>query len=154
MKRICLIMMMLCFVCGQVFGAFVKPTDQQINEAAADPSKLTALLQDATPKQAAEIVALVMKAVVGLKLPADQQDARVTSVVQTAVTAMGAQATAFARFLGSAVGTTPEVAPLGAKVSSVLKSSVGVGAANAFSNALKHALKPPVPGGYRAQDID
>lgn len=68
-------------VAWNAYGAFEKPTRDQLKEAAKDPSKVVALLQDASIDQAAETAKDVIIQIVYLDLETDERNDRIAAVV-------------------------------------------------------------------------
>ena len=74
-------MVLVCATAINSFGAFEKPTTEQLKAAAKDPSLAVDLLKDASIDQAAETVKDVIIQIVKLNLKPEDRNARVSSVV-------------------------------------------------------------------------
>jgi hypothetical protein len=68
-------------VAWNAYGAFEKPTRDQLKEAAKDPSKIVALLQDASIDQAAETAKDVIIQIVYMDLKPKERNDRISAVI-------------------------------------------------------------------------
>jgi len=86
-------------------AAFTTPTAEQIEAAATDPAtQLAGLLDDASPNQAAAVLAQVAERIAALDLPANERSARLAQAVQILFTHFPAlQHEALAAALGDAL---------------------------------------------------
>ncbi len=115
---IAVVLMMLGMTCLTAVAEtsdFTMPTPDEIEAAAGDPSAIAALLDGASPEQAASIVRDVLVAVItqgqeaGLSVAAIAANVQV--VVETATAAIPiASQTAFAQALAATIAATPIIA--------------------------------------------
>jgi len=135
--------------CLTASAAYTPPTDDQVSEAAADPSKLAALVAGATPGEAAEVVKSVIVVSLGLGLEAPALSARVGEIVAASVGAMSAQSTAFAAALGTSLGGTSAIGQNAVLVAAIQAAVTtaggqqGAALASSFQTAFDTAANPP-----------
>lgn len=63
------------------WGAYEKPTREQIRAVVEDPAKIVELLKDASIDQAAELARDVIVAIIQLDLKPEERDRRITAVI-------------------------------------------------------------------------
>ena len=117
-------------------AAFTAPTADQIKAAADDPAKIKALLTDATPAQAADVLLQVVKRVQGLAIKLEQKKDRVAKLFAATSEAMGKNAGAV-------------VAEVAQKIDASLLPTVAAPGAGAAPTAmpLSHPLAVPIKPG-------
>ena len=71
--RIATASLLIASMAAPTFAAFAKPTPAQVAEAVQDPSKVEALLTDATDEEAAELVKEVAAGILALKIGIPQK---------------------------------------------------------------------------------
>jgi len=156
-KTFVLLVAAVSLVAGNAFGAFVAPTPEQIAAAANDPSLLTALLKDATPAQAAQIVKDIVVKVSEAKLSKKEEKKRVATLVKLAFAAFPAdKANELAAELGKQMALIPKDSP-GHRVVSIVQQTIrrhaGTSSGASFGKAFNPDIPPPPPitKGYEAQ---
>ena len=85
------------------YAAYVPPTAEQLKQAAADPTKIAALVQGATASQAASVARDAMMQVMSLDLKPGVKKARVKEIVKYLFAAYPGQALVLANALGHAI---------------------------------------------------
>ena len=73
---------------GSAFGAFEKPTREQLQAAAENPAQVVALVRDANPDQAAEVGKDVIIQIIKLDLKPEARDSRISELIRYLFTAM------------------------------------------------------------------
>ncbi len=159
-------------------GAFTPPTETGIIAAAKDPGvNMAALLKEASPEQAAQVVKLVVARVLGLGLSSDGQRARITAVISVAFAVVTPQAhMAFASAVGAAVAASGAIVATPGAVSRIqgaiaLVGAEGAALAQAFGTSYQAAMQklggtsqktkddpppiipPPIASGYEGQTL-
>lgn len=135
------------------FGAFQKPSDEQLKAAAQDPALLAALLVDASVDQAAETTKDVIVQIVKLDLEPEERDLRAALLVRVLFRAMPQDTwTAIAVALGAFVAASPKASMSPSLVSAIQQSIIqttGLKNGNAFGNAYILAMQTVggAPGG-------
>ena len=135
------------------FGAFQKPSAEQLKAAANDPMLLAALLVDASVDQAAETTKDVVAEIVNLDLKPDERDPRVALLVRILFQTMpedswGKVAVSLGRF----VAASPKASITPSLVSAIQQSIIQnaeLKNGNAFGNAFIMAMQTVAgaPGG-------
>lgn len=146
--------LLACLVAaGHAYGAFVKPSRDQLKAAAEDPSQVVALIEDASIDQAAETGKDVIIQITKLDLDPEDRDARIASVVGYLFLSMPPdQWTALAISLGKFVAASPTASMAPDMVSAVQRSIIEVSDVDdgdAFGNAYNLAMQTVagMPGG-------
>lgn len=143
-KTICGMMLLACLAGGNAFGAFEKPTRDQLKEAAKDPTKIVALLQDASIDQAAETAKDVIIQIVYLDLKPEERNQRIAAVVNFLFKAVPEDdwdelAIALAKFVAASPAASMTADNLSSMQRSIIdETSVDVG--EAFGNAYNLAM--------------
>ena len=139
-------------------GAFVPPTDGQLDRAVADPTQVAALVKDASVSQAAAVAREVIVRIVHAGLPPAQRLARISAVVQQVLAALPRESPALAAALGAAVAASPTASADPEVVSAIQQAvvvasgSLGSDAGAAFGNAYAMAMQSVsgAPGGGKS----
>ncbi len=135
------------------YGAFEKPTTEQLKAAAEDPSLLVDLLKDASIDQAAETAKDVVIQIVRLDLTPEERDDRATSLVgYLFMTVPKDQWDALAISLGKFVAASPTASMAPSLLSAIQRAIIEVAGAdvgNDFGNAYDLAMQTVAgaPGG-------
>jgi hypothetical protein len=153
------------------FAAFQAPTAAQLTAAANNPASIAALLEGASPEQAAQVIKAVVVEISSLGLSATAQAASIGSVISVAFSAAPAgSAPMLAASLGTACGASLAIRGNPAVVSSIQAAiataggSGGAAMAQTFATAYTEAKTaseaghndaldnaPPVGTGYDGQ---
>ncbi len=137
----------------QAYGAFVKPSRDQLKAAAEDPSQIVALIEDASIDQAAETGKDVIIQITKLDLDPEDRDARIASVVGYLFLSIPEDDwTALAIALGKFIAASPTASMSPDMVSAVQRSINEVSDVedgDAFGNAYNLAMQTVagMPGG-------
>lgn len=145
-----------CSTCMTAFAAFTPPSQDQVNQAAADPAKLSALLVDATPDQAAQVVKAVIVATLSLNLDSTVQSARISQLITSSVGSMAAQSVAFATALGTTLASTRAISQNAVLITTIHaalttaggSTQAGTALSTAFQQSFTAALPPPLATDY------
>lgn len=135
------------------YGAFQKPSDEQLKAAAQDPALLAALLVDASIDQAAETTKDVIVQVVKLDLEPEECDLRAALLIRILFRTMPQDTwTAIAVALGKFVAASPKASMSPSLVSAIQQSIIQTTElknGNAFGNAYIIAMQTVAgaPGG-------
>ena len=143
-------------------GAFVHPTDAQLDQAAREPARIKALIKEASPEQAAQVVkAVILRIMARPGAPAadDAGRAQIARVVALAFATMPADQTAvFAAALGAACGGSLLISSSPAVVS-IVQGALATGGANegaalaaCFAKTYTVATAPPGSVGVQGQN--
>lgn len=138
---------------GHAYGAFVKPSRDQLKAAAEDPAQVVALLQDASIDQTAETGKDVIIQITKLDLKPKERDDRVSSLVGYLFLSIpNDQWTALAIALGKFVAASPTASMTPDMVSAVQRAIIavsGVKDGDAYGNAYNLAMQTigGMPGG-------
>lgn len=148
---------------------FTPPTDAQLKAAAKDPAAIAALLEGASPEQAAQVVKAVVVEIASMGLSATAQAASIGNVITAAFAAIPAgSAPMLASSLGAACGASVAINSNPAVISSIQSTiattggSSGAAMAESFGTAYAEAKAastpasdstppPPVATGYDGQ---
>ncbi|MEI8140774.1 MAG: hypothetical protein WCI03_13020 [bacterium] len=153
------------------FAAFTPPTAAQLTAAANNPAAIAALLEGASPEQAAQVIKAVVVQIASMGLSAPAQAASIGSVIAAAFSAAPAgSAPMLAASLGTACGASLAVSGNPAVVSSIQGAiataggSGGAAMAQTFGTAYSEAKAasqasnndvlgsaPPLATGYTGQ---
>lgn len=147
-------------------AAFVSPSDTQLEQAATTPSKITELLKDASPEQAAQVVKAVIvkieakyRRTKGAFVAGGAADTLIAAIVKHAFSSFSAvQAGSFAAALGTACGDSLAIGANAALVSAIqgaLATAGGTGGnvpARAFANSFTAAAAPAGSVGVQGQN--
>jgi hypothetical protein len=143
----------LCLAAWNAYGVFTPPTQDQLKAAAEDPARVTALIQDASVSQAAEVGKDIMVQIVKLNLKPDIRDARIASLVTNLFQAMPKDDwKALAIALAKTVAASPTASMSPAIVSAIQRAIITVAEieiGTAFGNAYNLAMQTVAgaPGG-------
>jgi hypothetical protein len=154
MKRILAIVGMLAIAATVVQAAWTRPTQDQINAAAQDPSRLPALLRGADAQQAASVIVAALQRAAATTPPAGRtREVIVTQIVTLGLRDQSQQAAmAIAQALGTQLGTlapvVPAIAAIIGTVQTALESLPQVGAmvAGAFTASFNAAVRAAAQG--------
>ena len=170
MIRKMIVMLVAVGVAVSAMAAFVPPTQQQINQAAANPASISALLTGANAEQAANVIKAVMASILSGSQPPAVKQAAVVQLVNTVFAGLPAQNArmGLARALGAACGGAPIISGNPAVVSAIqetlgtmgtpqMGSALAAGFGETFSDAVsaiphegdKASKNPPVTTGDR-----
>lgn len=149
------------------FAAFTPPTAAQLTAAANNPASIAALLEGASPEQAAQVIKAVVVQILAMGLSATAQATSISSVITAAFSAAPAgSGHMLAASLGTACGASVAISGNPAVVSSIqgaIATAGGSGGAalaqtfgTAYSEAKAASQKandsaPPVATGYAGQ---
>lgn len=145
--------LLACVAAGSAYGAFEKPSRDQLKAAAEDPSLIVALLKDASIDQAAETAKDVVIQIVKLDLKPKDRDARIASLIGYLFLSMPKdQWTDLAIALGKFIAASPTASMEADMISAVQQSIIevtGVDEGSAFGNAYNLAMQTiaGAPGG-------
>ncbi|HPR69186.1 MAG TPA: hypothetical protein PLJ99_07850 [Kiritimatiellia bacterium] len=135
------------------YGAFQKPSEEQLEAAAREPALVGDLLTDASVDQAAETAKDVIAEIVNLDLEPEDRDQRVAMLVRFTFRAMPEEVwTDLAISLGKFVAASPKASMNAAIVSAIQKSIIETTElknGTAFGNAYIMAMQTVAgaPGG-------
>lgn len=152
-KRFLVLVLAGGLLAAPAFGAFQKPSDEQLEAAARDPALIGALLTDASIDQAAETAKDVIAEIVQLDLEPEERDQRVAMLVRFTFRAMPEGVwTDLAISLGKFVAASPKASMNAAIVSAIQKSIIETTElknGTAFGNAYIMAMQTVAgaPGG-------
>jgi hypothetical protein len=141
-------------VAWNAYGAFEKPTHDQLKEAAKDPSKVVALLQDASIDQAAETAKDVIIQIVYLDLKPAERNDRIAAVVTYLFKAMPEDqwkdlAIALAKFVAASPAASMAVDNLSTIQRTIIEETskdVGEDFGNAYNLAMLTIAGAPAGG--------
>lgn len=142
---------MLVATCA--FGAFQKPSAEQLKAAANDPTLLAALLVDASINQAAETTKDVIVEIVKLDLKPEERDRRVALLIRTLFQTLSEGSWREAAIsLGKFIAASPTASSSPALVSAIQQAIIQnaeLQNGNAFGNAYITAMQTVAgaPGG-------
>jgi len=146
-----LVTVIVCATCIAASAAFTRPAQSEVNQAAADPAKLAALLNGATPEEAAQVTKAVVVAALGLGLDVSAQNTRINQIITASVGAMPAQSTAFATALGTSLGGATTLSQNAGLVTTIIAAVTtaggqqGTALATAFQTAFTAAKTATPP---------
>jgi hypothetical protein len=170
MKRMTIVAGLFLASAMSVMAAFVDPTPAQFEAASKDPALVAALLKDASPEQAAQVIKAIIVGILGQGLNGSTANAQITAVVNAGFAAMPAgTGVQLSAALGTACGSTAAISGNPTVVSAIQNAVATAGGASgaalaaqfgsAYSAAVEGASKnvnnkdspPPIASGYPGQ---
>ncbi len=145
--------LLACLAAWNAYGAFEKPSQEQLKAAAKDVSLIVDLLKDASVDQAAETAKDVIFQVVALDLKPEERDSRIASLAAYLFATMPddhwkALAISLAKFVAASPAASMSPATVSAVQRAVIEIA-GVEIGNDFGNAYNLAMQTVAgaPGG-------
>ena len=147
------VVLLICVAAWNAYGAFEKPTREQLKAAAKEVSLIVDLLKDASIDQAAETAKDVIIQIVQLDLKPVERDSRIASLAAYLFATMASdQWRALAISLAKFVAASPAASMSPATVSATQRAVIeiaGVDIGNEFGNIYNLAMQTVAgaPGG-------
>ncbi len=136
--RIHRIVLLALLCAGTALGAFQKPSQEELEAAAEQPSLVVELVKDANPDQAAEVGKDVIIEIIRLDLEPEERDQRITELIAYLFAAMPDDTEALAISLGRFVAASPTASMSPEIVSAIQRAiilAMDVEHGRAFGNA-------------------
>ncbi len=152
---ICLVITAITLTANCARADYVEPSDEQIEQAAAEPAKVEAMAKDATVLEGAILIKDVVVKIVDTALPPVTRDKRIGSVVacvfRIMVTRSKELSVALARAIAASPGAsaTPDVVSV---IQQAVMKAAGADAGKAFGNSYILAMQTVAgaPGGGKS----